>query len=127
MKAVVVVVVVEQKKKGTEKKKSILELFREELKRSQEIRKERHSQRTKSGSSGGGGGGGGGRGEEEVGRGESDLPLEPPAILPDPVVAEEFKLEELKELGKGSFDTGDPLTTNLYVGNINPKVHQIPS
>ena len=24
---------------------------------------------------------------------------------------------------KGSFDTGDPLTTNLYVGNINPKVN----
>ena len=25
---------------------------------------------------------------------------------------------------KGSFDTGDPLTTNLYVGNINPKVQR---
>ncbi len=23
---------------------------------------------------------------------------------------------------RGSYDTGDPLTTNLYVGNINPKV-----
>lgn len=32
-----------------------------------------------------------------------------------------FEVEEYKEV-KGSFDTGDPLTTNLYVGNINPKV-----
>lgn len=32
-----------------------------------------------------------------------------------------FEVDEYKE-AKGSFDTGDPLTTNLYVGNINPKV-----
>lgn len=36
---------------------------------------------------------------------------------------EPFDIEEYKDMsGKGSFDTGDPLTTNLYVGNINPKV-----
>jgi len=29
---------------------------------------------------------------------------------------------EYKDLVKGSFDTEDPLTTNLCVGNINPKV-----
>ena len=28
--------------------------------------------------------------------------------------------EELKTVG--SFDTGDPTTTNIYLGNINPKV-----
>ena len=32
-----------------------------------------------------------------------------------------LEVEEYKDV-KGSFDTGDPLTTNLYVGNINPKV-----
>ena len=100
-----------QKKKGAEKKKSILELFREELKRSQEIRKDRHGHRAKGTSDGGGE-----RVEEEEGEIGSDLPLEPPAILPDPV------MPDVDELGKGSFDTGDPLTTNLYVGNINPKV-----
>ena len=30
-----------------------------------------------------------------------------------------FTVEEHKS---GSFDTGDPLTTNLYVGNISPQV-----
>ena len=38
-----------------------------------------------------------------------------PAVLLPPV-------DEYKELMKGSFDTGNPLTTNLYVGNISPKV-----
>lgn len=35
-----------------------------------------------------------------------------------------FQLPEVDYLAqdteKGSFDTGDPYTTNLYVGNINP-------
>ena len=39
-----------------------------------------------------------------------------------PQISEVFKVEEYKDMLKGSFDTGDPLTTNLYVGNINPKV-----
>lgn len=41
----------------------------------------------------------------------------------DPPQTEDFKVDEYKDMMKGSFDTGDPLTTNLYVGNINPKVH----
>ena len=40
----------------------------------------------------------------------------------DPPQMEDFKVDEYKDMMKGSFDTGDPLTTNLYVGNINPKV-----
>ena len=67
------------------------------------------------------GGGAGGRGEGGGG-GEDELPLQPPEILPDPNDMEAFKVDEYKDLSKGSFDTGDPLTTNLYVGNINPKV-----
>lgn len=43
--------------------------------------------------------------------------------VPKQVQEEPFSIEEYKDLTeKGSFDTGDPLTTNLYVGNINPKV-----
>ena len=95
--------------------------------------KERHSQRSKGGGGRGGGGGregevvdsegggAGGRGEGGGG-GEDELPLQPPEILPDPNDMEAFKVDEYKDLSKGSFDTGDPLTTNLYVGNINPKV-----
>ena len=95
--------------------------------RSQELRKERHVQRAKTRGEGGGGGEGRGREEEEEegGRGEGghdNLPLLGPEPLPDPADLEPFKVEEYKDLTKGSFDTGDPLTTNLYVGNINPKV-----
>lgn len=103
--------------------------------RSQEIRKDRHSQRSRgSGSRDSEGGGGEGRGEERVrgageGGGETtevkgiELPLAAPDLLPGPDDLEDFKVDEYRDLSKGSFDTGDPLTTNLYVGNINPKVH----
>ena len=50
------------------------------------------------------------------------LPLSVPEEV-DPPPAEAFKVDEYKDMMKGSFDTGDPLTTNLYVGNINPKVY----
>ena len=49
------------------------------------------------------------------------LPLSIPEEV-DPPQTEDFKVDEYKDMMKGSFDTGDPLTTNLYVGNINPKV-----
>lgn len=29
---------------------------------------------------------------------------------------------EVRETNTGSFDTGDPNTTNLYLGNLSPKV-----
>ena len=31
-------------------------------------------------------------------------------------------VDEFSSIPKGSHDHGDPLTTNLYIGNINPKV-----
>ena len=49
------------------------------------------------------------------------LPLSTPEE--EPPQTEDFKVDEYKDMLKGSFDTGDPLTTNLYVGNINPKVY----
>ena len=37
-----------------------------------------------------------------------------------------FEVEEYSDMTlKGSFDNGDPLTTNLYVGNINPNVRRL--
>ena len=30
--------------------------------------------------------------------------------------------DEYRVTASGSFDTGDPNTTNIYLGNINPKV-----
>ena len=51
------------------------------------------------------------------------LPLSVPEEEVEPPQTEDtFKVDEYKDMLKGSFDTGDPLTTNLYVGNINPKV-----
>ena len=45
------------------------------------------------------------------------------AIIKQKPVEEPFVVEEYKDMAaKGSFDSGDPMTTNLYVGNINPKV-----
>ena len=31
-------------------------------------------------------------------------------------------VSEYEDIYQGSHDTGDPLTTNLYVGNIHPQV-----
>lgn len=31
-------------------------------------------------------------------------------------------VEDFPDIPKGSIDSVDPMTTNLYVGNINPKV-----
>ena len=33
-----------------------------------------------------------------------------------------YTVSEYEDIYQGSHDTGDPLTTNLYVGNIHPQV-----
>ena len=54
------------------------------------------------------------RANREASQRISPEPVETPAL---------FNVEEYTDINsKGSFDNGDPLTTNLYVGNINPKV-----
>ena len=89
------------KKKEKEKKKSNLEIFKEELKAMQEEREERHrikgmvkSNPNYSSSSEYGGGGG-----------SKNSPY-------------------LGDIGEkiGSHDTGDPNTTNLYLGNLSPRL-----
>lgn len=87
------------KKKEKEKKKSNLELFKEELKIIQEERAERHRiknmyQTRESG---------------KTSRFEAPEPKIPGFLgTDDPKI--------------GSFDPGDPTTTNLYLGNLSPKI-----
>ncbi|XP_078694249.1 U2 snRNP-associated SURP motif-containing protein-like isoform X4 [Branchiostoma floridae x Branchiostoma belcheri] len=95
-----------KKKKEKDKKKSNLELFKEELKIIQEEREERH------------------RLKKQMFGGVSDLagrqsrfePLSETSFLSlsKPTLLEDYQ--------SGSHDTGDPTTTNLYIGNINPKM-----
>ncbi|KAM4546080.1 U2 snRNP-associated SURP motif-containing protein isoform 2-T4 [Odontesthes bonariensis] len=82
------------KKKADEKKKSNLELFKEELKLIQEEREERHK-RKKSDPGGGGEGGA---------LGELDIPLSGRSMLYD--------------------DLTVPVTTNLYINCISPKMNE---
>jgi U2-associated protein SR140 len=83
-----------KKIKTKEKKKTNLELFKEELKKSQEERDERH----------------------KVKKQIADVVAvtgDPTPFIPEPLLP-----------GQGSMDFGDPLTTNLYVGNLHPKMNE---
>lgn len=103
------------KKKNQEKKKSNLEMFKEELKQMQEEREERHKYKHAA---------------------KSMMQMQIHSVLehPEPI----YQVQE----PQGSFDTGgnsfylkkyiqyiyitfnflDPTTTNLYLGNLNPKI-----
>ena len=85
------------KKKEKEKKKSNLEIFKEELKAMQEEREERH--RIK-------------------GMLKSSLPSASAASIASK------ESSYLGDIGDklGSHDTGDPNTTNLYLGNLSPRL-----
>ena len=85
------------KKKEKEKKKSNLEIFKEELKAMQEEREERH--RIK-------------------GMLKSSLPTASAASIASK------ESSYLGDIGDkiGSHDTGDPNTTNLYLGNLSPRL-----
>ncbi|CAB4020463.1 U2 snRNP-associated SURP motif-containing -like, partial [Paramuricea clavata] len=88
-----------KKRKEKEKKKSNLELFKEELKKQQEEREIRHKLKT---------------GELD------DIPRDVldsfPTLLSAPAKEEPYSY--------GSYDTGDPNTTNLYIGNISPEMNE---
>ncbi|XP_032432798.1 U2 snRNP-associated SURP motif-containing protein isoform X1 [Xiphophorus hellerii] len=82
------------KKKTEEKKKSNLELFKEELKLIQEEREERHKRKKNDFEAGGEGGG----------YGDLDVPLSGRSMLYDDLTA--------------------PVTTNLYINCISPKMNE---
>ncbi|KAH8299955.1 hypothetical protein KR044_007950, partial [Drosophila immigrans] len=95
------------KKKNQEKKKSNLELFKEELRQIQEEREERHKYKHMA-------------------------VANPPASQPQPQQQQQQQQAPsssqqssaaARDAG-GSFDTGDPNTTNLYLGNLSPKISE---
>lgn len=85
------------KKKPQDKKKSNLELFKEELRQMQEEREERHKYK-------------------HVARTMLQTSVHSVLEHPEPIY------REVASDTPGSFDNGDPNTTNLYLGNLNPKI-----
>ncbi|KAM4718660.1 U2 snRNP-associated SURP motif-containing protein isoform 1-T1 [Anableps anableps] len=94
-------------KKGSEKekKKSNLELFKEELKQIQEERDERH------------------RMKGRVSRFEP-VPGSEGRRSSDGSSRRNRPSSVLDDCAPGSHDVGDPSTTNLYLGNINPQMNE---
>ncbi|GCB60173.1 hypothetical protein scyTo_0014122, partial [Scyliorhinus torazame] len=91
------------KKVKDEKKKSNLEIFKEELKQIQEEREERHKNKKKT----------------------KEGNLRPSRFEPMPAELEQqINRRVLLDDTPGSYDSGDPHTTNLYVGNINPQMDE---
>ncbi|XP_069749764.1 U2 snRNP-associated SURP motif-containing protein-like isoform X2 [Narcine bancroftii] len=91
------------KKVKDEKRKSNLEIFKEELKQIQEEREERH------------------KNKKRVKEGN----LRPSRFEPMPAEMEQqMNRRVLLDETPGSYDSGDPHTTNLYVGNINPQMDE---
>ncbi|XP_068136871.1 U2 snRNP-associated SURP motif-containing protein isoform X3 [Hyperolius riggenbachi] len=95
------------KKGEKEKKKSNLELFKEELKQIQEERDERH--KTK-----------GRLSRFEPPQVDADGQRRPA----DPQARRNRASGALDDYAPGSHDVGDPTTTNLYLGNINPQMNE---
>lgn len=111
-------------KKGTkEKQKNILDLFKEELRRLHEERDEQRDKVKKSlrdsCSS-----------EEKTTSRPSKPPPVPVPLKPDPRCPTTLTLQvnlnpkDRESSMSGSYDNGDPNTTNLYLGNINPTVNE---
>ncbi|KAF2349465.1 hypothetical protein FHG87_019780 [Trinorchestia longiramus] len=91
------------KKKEKDKKKTNLELFKEELKMIQEERAERHRLKN----------------IYQRDSGKSSRFEAPDVKIPG------FMGMPTEEPNPGSFDAGDPCTTNLYLGNLSPKVRKL--
>ncbi|XP_053714556.1 U2 snRNP-associated SURP motif-containing protein isoform X2 [Synchiropus splendidus] len=94
-----------KKSNEKEKKKSNLELFKEELKQIQEERDERHKQKGR------------------VSRFEP-LPGMEGRRSTDGSSRRNRPSSVLDDSAPGSHDVGDPSTTNLYLGNINPQMNE---
>ncbi|XP_037550013.1 U2 snRNP-associated SURP motif-containing protein [Nematolebias whitei] len=94
-----------KKSNDKEKKKSNLELFKEELKQIQEERNERHKMKGR------------------VSRFEP-LPGTEGKRSSDGSSRRNRPSSVLDDSAPGSHDVGDPSTTNLYLGNINPKMNE---
>lgn len=114
------------KKNSKEKQKNSLDLFKEELRK---LNEERDNQRRKlkdnlkQASSG--------PNENAISQ-PTKLPPQPVPLplKPDPRCSTSLTLQvnlnpnHKEATSSGSYDTGDPSTTNLYLGNINPTVNE---
>ncbi|KAH8280482.1 hypothetical protein KR018_007960 [Drosophila ironensis] len=96
------------KKKNQEKKKSNLELFKEELRQIQEEREERHKYKHLAVS--------------HSHSQPSQQQQQQQATSSSSSSSASQTSSSARE--SGSFDTGDPNTTNLYLGNLNPKISE---
>lgn len=95
-----------RKKERKDSKKSNLELFKEELKLVQAEREERHKLK------------------RSLQGGECDV-SDSVGILPDPLDQEDIRLPVgMEDYTTGSYDYGDPTTTNIFLGSINPKMNE---
>lgn len=105
-------------KRGTkEKQRSSLDLFKEELRR---LNEEQEEQRNRSKNTS----------DDTQARSPQQKPpaLIPVPLRPDPRCPTTLTLQvnlnpkDKDTSASGSYDTGDPTTTNLYIGNLNPTV-----
>lgn len=108
-------------KKGLkEKQKNSLDLFREELRRLNEERDEQRNKIKQSISN---------KAADPTRPTPKQLPV-PVPLKPDPRCPTTLTLQvnlnpkDKDSVSTGSYDTGDPTTTNLYVGNLNPNVNE---
>lgn len=121
------------KKKTTEQRKNSLDLFKEELKRLQEEKEEQRNRTTKdllnkslSSSSSTSHA----KSSQQTSSAKSKPTSRPVPLRPDPRCPTSLTLQvninpkDKDSAPSGSYDTGDPTTTNLYVGNINPTVNE---
>eukprot|EP00117_Sycon_ciliatum_P015546 scpid41385/ scgid15341/ U2 snRNP-associated SURP motif-containing protein; 140 kDa Ser/Arg-rich domain protein; U2-associated protein SR140 len=94
------------KEKEKSKSKSNLEMFKEELKREQEERDERHRLKKTL--------------QQEAVR----IGSTPPALQKIMAMERGERGEAPGHISGGSHDHGDPQTTNLYVGNLSPQMNE---
>lgn len=113
-------------KRGTsEQKKNSLDLFKEELKRLQDEKEEqklrpKHQRPSKDDDHGT-------PTQAPPQRTSIPVPLKPDPRCPTSLTLQVNLNPKDKEAsigGSGSHDNGDPATTNLYVGNVNPSVNE---
>ncbi|KAK6196135.1 hypothetical protein SNE40_001419 [Patella caerulea] len=100
-----------KKKKADEKKKSNLELFKEELKQMQIERQERHRLKRSLNNDN----------INEPDSPENKMPRFEEEQSDSPV---RMSVSDMDFMGLGPLETNDESTTNLYVGNINPKMSE---
>ncbi|EDV36499.1 uncharacterized protein Dana_GF11923 [Drosophila ananassae] len=102
------------KKKNQEKKKSNLELFKEELRQIQEEREERHKYKHLAAS----------HAHSQPSQQQQQQPQPKPSSSSSNSNEPAGSKSANNARDSGSFDTGDPNTTNLYLGNLNPKISE---